>query len=224
MPEGGAHKPLSEREHQLIELASNGFTDSAIAHRLGISEATVATYWGRIRMKYGPLPRPELIAHAVREQYEDEIESLKKENHALVRSLRQSGGKAASNQDFFREVLDSAADAVIVVDQDGTIDWVNSTTAEVFGYEKSEIVGKHISVLIPDRFRTIHKQHLASFFSDPDRKAMADHTTTYALTKDTDEIPVAATLSPVETDGQALAVCVVRPLSPVAARRIASKG
>src|SRR5262245_36101632 len=45
---------LSERERQLIELAAEGHTDASIANELGISEATVSTYWGRVRIKIGP--------------------------------------------------------------------------------------------------------------------------------------------------------------------------
>ena len=45
---------LSPRELQLIEYATQGLTDTAIALKLGISEATVGTYWGRVRIKIGP--------------------------------------------------------------------------------------------------------------------------------------------------------------------------
>ncbi len=43
------HPALSEREEQVLRLAMRGFTDTAIAHQLEISEATVGTYWGRVR-------------------------------------------------------------------------------------------------------------------------------------------------------------------------------
>src|SRR5579862_2918436 len=68
---------LSPREQQLIAMAGEGLTDTAIANSLGISEATVNTYWGRIRVKLGPHNRTELVAIALREEYEQRIEELK---------------------------------------------------------------------------------------------------------------------------------------------------
>ena len=59
---------LSPREQQLITMAGEGLTDTAIANRLGISEATVNTYWGRIRVKLGPHNRTELVAIALRDE------------------------------------------------------------------------------------------------------------------------------------------------------------
>jgi PAS domain S-box-containing protein len=218
VPTGEPHKPLSDRERQLIEFASNGFTDTAIANRLGISEATVATYWGRIRSKYGPLPRPELIAILVREKYEEEIDSLKSENNKLLRDLRQTdGSRNGAPDDFFRDVLESVMDAVLVVDSQGTIDWINSAAVSLFGYDRASVTGKHISALVPERYRKIHSQHVANYFSAPSKCNMAEHSTTFALSKDGEEIAIAATLAPVETDGQTLVVCAVRPLSSISA-------
>src|SRR5579862_4728500 len=57
---------LSPREAAIIRMASEGHTDSSIAHLLEISEGTVGTYWGRIRTKMGPYSRPELVAIAIR--------------------------------------------------------------------------------------------------------------------------------------------------------------
>ncbi len=226
MPTSEPLKPLSEREKQLIELAANGFTDSAIANRLGIAEATVATYWGRIRMKYGALSRPELIAHAVRGEYEAEIESLRKQNHDLIKSLRQSTGQYTAGEPggFFKDVLESAADAVLVVDQEGIIDWVNSAAEELFGYRGSEMVGKHQMMLIPERYRLVHRQHVKNYFALPSKRTMSEHSTTLLLSKAGEEIPIVATLSPLDTDEQAFAICVVRAISPAAANTIRDEG
>jgi PAS domain S-box-containing protein len=215
VPASGPQKPLSEREKQLIELAANGFTDSAIANRLGIAEATVATYWGRIRTKYGALSRPELIAHAVRGEYEAEIEGLRRQNHDLIRTLRQSTGRyqAGDPGGFFKDALESAADAVLIVDQHGNIDWVNAAAEELFGYGRDELKGKHQMMLIPERYRLIHRQHVKNYFALPSKRTMSEHSTTLLLTKTGDEIPIVATLSPLEAGDQAFAICVVRKVS-----------
>src|SRR5579871_1864366 len=59
------NESLSARERELLVLAMNGLTDQGIANKLGISAATIGTYWGRVRIKFGPLSRPELVARFV---------------------------------------------------------------------------------------------------------------------------------------------------------------
>jgi PAS domain S-box-containing protein len=221
VPSNGPQKPLSAREQQLIEFASNGFTDVAIATKLGISEATVATYWVRIRMKYGPLPRPELVAHAVREQYLNEVEDLKEENQVLMKSLMQGKSKGSKAEaDFFRDALEAAGDAILLVDEGGTIEWANSAATEVFGFSKSEMEGQYLSMLVPERFRKSHKVRMREYVKEPSKRRMSEHSTTFALTKGGEERPVAATLAPMSTAGGTYVVCVVRPLSAVAAKLV----
>src|SRR5579862_4166396 len=75
---------LSERERQLLVLAAQGFTDQGISHKLGISLATVGTYWGRVRIKFGPLSRTELVAVYLREESAATINELKRTNSSLL--------------------------------------------------------------------------------------------------------------------------------------------
>ncbi|HVT12421.1 MAG TPA: LuxR C-terminal-related transcriptional regulator [Fimbriimonadaceae bacterium] len=64
----GMSTSLSQREQQILTYATKGLTDQAMANALGISRATVTTYWGRIRTKLGALGRTELVARYVREE------------------------------------------------------------------------------------------------------------------------------------------------------------
>ncbi len=222
MTASGPRTPLSERERQLIELASTGFTDAAIAYRLGIGVGTVATYWNRIRVKYGPFSRVELIAHAVKGQYEDEISSLKEQNDSLVQSLGRWEGSGAKDvrNDFYREVVESAGDAILVVDESGTIVWTNQAADGLFGYDQAELAGKHMALLIPDRYRKVHEQHVKDFFASPVTHTMAEPSTASAVLKNGEEVAIALTLAAVVTGGRPLAVCTVRPLSSIAAQQL----
>ena len=89
----GQHNALSEREKQLIKLASEGFIDTAIANQLGISEATVSTYWGRIRVKLGPHSRTELVAIVLRQESEFVIAALREENENMAKQIRLEFGE-----------------------------------------------------------------------------------------------------------------------------------
>ncbi len=225
MAGSGPLKPLSEREQQLIEMASNGFTDVAIGQRLGISIGTVATYWARVRTKYGPYPRTELIAIAIKDHYEHEIDSLKAECGCLTRSMEpyEKEDPAVDTDKFYRYVVETAADATLVVNESGTINWVNDATCELFGYQRSDLVGRHVSILVPDLYKAVHTNHVRDFFENPMRHTMAEPSTAYAMLKDGSEKAVVLTLAPVKPFGEPLVVCTVRPLSSIAARQLTGK-
>src|SRR5689334_19847036 len=78
---------LSQRERQLLDYAVRGYTDQAIANELGISLATVGTYWGRVRIKFGPYNRTELVALYLKEDAAISLEKLKEENRELVTQI-----------------------------------------------------------------------------------------------------------------------------------------
>src|SRR6516165_681018 len=65
------------------------------------------------------------------------------------------------------DLLEAAPDGMVVVDQTGRIILVNAQTEKLFGYQREEILGQHVEVLIPHRFRDRHQGHRGTFFSEP---------------------------------------------------------
>ena len=108
---------LSPREEELLKYAAEGLTDTAIANRLGISEATVGTYWGRVRIKLGPYSRTELVAIVMRAEREVAVEALRQENEHLVKELEAKS--AAGGAGFYQDLLENAPDAMILVSEGG---------------------------------------------------------------------------------------------------------
>lgn len=206
---------LSDRERQLVKLASEGHTDASIAHVLGISEATVSTYWGRVRVKVGPYSRPELIARLLRQELGDAVTSLRKTNQALIKELQLSTGKqwgdAAGN--YYLKLVREAPDAIIVIDEHGAIELTNEEFDQLFGYEPGELEQQNIYLLIPERFREAHVLHREQFLKEPAKRKMSDHSTAVALRKDGTEFPIAATLAPIDTAAGLRIMCVVREVS-----------
>ena len=212
----GQHNALSEREKQLIKLASEGFIDTAIANQLGISEATVSTYWGRIRVKLGPHSRTELVTIVLRDESERMMASLREENEMMAKQIRLESGDYGDHRsaNFYQDLIEIAADAILVVNQDGVIENLNQSAAELFGYEKAELRNQSVSKLMPERLRMIHDLHRAEYIAEPAKRKMGDHSSTLALHKSGREFLIAASLSAIKVESGYNILCIVREVSP----------
>ncbi len=111
-------------------------------------------------------------------------------------------------------VLNSAPDAMIVVDKDGAITMANPQTVNLFGYNVAELLGRSVDILIPERFRRNHPLHRADYLANPGHmRRMAGAVELHALRQDGGEFPVEINLSPVEGDAEGAVMCAIRDIT-----------
>ncbi|WP_438863207.1 PAS domain S-box protein [Neptunicella sp.] len=113
----------------------------------------------------------------------------------------------------FRGLLDSAPDAIIIVDNKGKIVMTNAHTKNCLGYSKQELAGQTIEYLLPERFRHHHVQHRNQYSLNPVVREMGAGLELFALHKNGKEIPVEISLSPVKTGNETLIISIVRDVS-----------
>ncbi|MFQ6332241.1 sensor histidine kinase [Methylophilus sp. 3sh_L] len=120
----------------------------------------------------------------------------------------------------FRQVVEAAPNAMVMVNKDGLIEMVNTQTERIFGYPRAELLGQTIDILLPERFRHQHPHHRSTFFSDLSPRAMGSGRDLYGRRKDGSEFPVEVGLNPIETDD---GVKVLSAITDISARVKASE-
>ena len=100
----------------------------------------------------------------------------------------------------FRQVVEAAPNAMVMIDPAGKIVMVNTQAERVFGYSRAELVGAPVEMLVPERFRSHHPELRRTFFADPRPRPMGAGRDLYGLKKDGSKFPVEIGLNPIETD------------------------
>jgi PAS domain S-box-containing protein len=177
-----------------------------------------------------PIPLEE-IERIVTEssKWEGDLVQHTKDDRRLVVESRwaaqydQDSGELAALLEINRDItgrlrsqtalLELAPDAIVGVSRDGLIALLNTQVQELFGYEREELLGQPVEVLVPERFRDSHRSWRAGYFTDRRTRPMGTGVELFARRRDGSEFPAEISLSCIETEDGVLAIAAVRDIS-----------
>ena len=141
------------------------------------------------------------------------LSPLRLDEETLVITIVRDVSERKAAEMRFRTLLESAPDAILLVDEVGEIALVNRRTEELFGYPAEELLGQRVEALVPERFRGAHGHHRAVYVRAPKTRPMGAGLELFGRRKDGSEFPVEISLSPITSGDQTLVTTIIRDIS-----------
>ena len=113
----------------------------------------------------------------------------------------------------FEGLLEAVPDALVCVDQSGTIRLVNHHAESLFGYERGELLGAPLSTLVPEQVRQIHPVYVEGYHAHPRTRLLGTDLKLSGQRRDGTEFPVDIALSPLDTEEGSWVIAAVRDMT-----------
>ncbi|MBG0568044.1 PAS domain S-box protein [Actinoplanes sp. NEAU-A11] len=132
---------------------------------------------------------------------------------AGVASVSRDISERQRAEAMFEGLLEAAPDAIIGVTRDGTITLINAQAERLFGYQREELLGQCVDILVPERLRGGHPLKRDGYFAHPRIRPMGAGAALAAVRKDGSEFPAEISLSSVTTDKGMIVTTAIRDVT-----------
>lgn len=117
------------------------------------------------------------------------------------------------SETYFREVVESTPDGLMMVDQNGIIRLINTRMEQLFGYSRRELVGEKLDQLLPEGFRSQHGSYVSGFFHQPEARGMANRKPLFAQHRNGTQFPCEIGLNPLHVGDELLTLACISDVS-----------
>src|SRR5918995_348452 len=126
---------------------------------------------------------------------------------------REAASELQQSDERYRTVLDAAFDAIITITSDGTIQWFNRGAERIFGYRAEEVIGRPVTLLMPERYRDLCEAGLQRYLRTGEARVVGGTTELVGLRKDGREFPIEMSLGETNEHGERLFTGMIRDVT-----------
>jgi len=141
---------------------------------------------------------------------------MERANLALDREVaehRQTANALRKSEQRARQILESAADAILISGGDGCIQTVNKQAERLFGYARHELIGQPVELLLPDQLREKHAVHRRVYYAHPRKRPVVSNQELSGRHRDGSLIPLEISLSPSGRGEEQMVTAIIRDIS-----------
>ncbi|MCC5940193.1 MAG: PAS domain S-box protein [Balneolaceae bacterium] len=142
----------------------------------------------------------------VRLSFAEKLARNKEGQYLIEQKLRESEARA-------RSILKTTVDAIITIDEQGTVKTFNRAAEELFKYNSSEVIGKNVHVLMPQPYRREHDGYIENYHNSGNPKIIGIGREVTGKRKDGSTFPMYLAVSEVNVNGQRLYTGIIRDIT-----------
>lgn len=208
---GFSREELLTKSFQDITHPADLQRDLALAGRLLAGEIPNYSLEKRYRRKDGDIVWVNLTVSLVRraDGAPDYFISIVED----IRERKRAKQDLVDSQARLASLVESAAPAILTINVSGTIESVNSATEDLFAYGKSELLGRNVSILMPEPYYGQHDTYLASYLDTGTKKIIGADREVIGRRKDGTTFPIHLAVSEFEAKGQRYFTGIIHDLS-----------
>lgn len=130
-----------------------------------------------------------------------------------ITEREQAEEALSASESRFRAVAQSAMDAIISANDKGDIIFWNDAAGKMFGYSPGEVLGKHLTMIMPERFHSVFEESYSRSTTSQTPPQRGPHMEAIGLRKDGVEIPIELSISGWQLEGKTFFTAIIRDIS-----------
>ena len=135
--------------------------------------------------------------------------------YTFINTLHKEKEKLHLAKEHITSVFNSTSEAIFVIDKLAIIKDLNAAAIKLFSYEKSELIGKNIKILIPEPHKTKHDQYVRNYKNDGMARFFDMERELYALSKEQKPIPITLTITSIKESNEVLFMGSIKDISQI---------